>query len=89
MMKRTLTITLDIDWFYRRFGVRVVRGLAAVFAPLDLRLRRAALGFVNYFIASVFRRAGPDGMLARSPLAGGMVAWVLVLLAFYLLLNFL
>ena len=61
----------------------------AVFAPLDLGVRRAALGFVNHFIAGVFRRAGPDGVPARSPLAGGMAVWVLVLLALHLLLNFL
>ncbi|HJN23494.1 MAG TPA: Na(+)/H(+) antiporter subunit D [Rhodospirillales bacterium] len=82
-------INIDSEWFYRWLLPRTVKMFKAVFAPLDLGFRRAALGFINYFIASVFRRAGPDGMLARSPLAGGMVAWVLVLLAFYLLLNFL
>ena len=82
-------VNIDSEWSYRRLLPRAVKMFKAVFAPLDLGVRRAALGFANYFIAAVFRRAGPDGVLARSPLAGGMVVWVLVLLALYLLLNFL
>ncbi len=82
-------VNIDSEWSYRWLLPRAVKVFKAVFAPLDLGVRRAALGFVNHFIAAVFRRAGPDGVLARSPLAGGMVVWVLVLLALYLLLNFL
>ncbi len=83
------SLNIDSEWFYRRLLPRAVKLFKAVFVPLDLGVRRAALGFVNHLIAAVFRRAGPDGVLARSPLAGGMVVWVLVLLALYLLLNFL
>ncbi|MEE9545721.1 MAG: Na(+)/H(+) antiporter subunit D [Rhodospirillales bacterium] len=82
-------VNIDSEWSYRWLLPRAVKVFKAVFAPLDLGVRRAALGFVNHFIAAVFRRAGPDGVLARSPLAGGMAVWVLVLLALYLLLNFL
>jgi multicomponent Na+:H+ antiporter subunit D len=82
-------VNIDSEWSYRRLLPRAVKVFKAVLAPLDLGVRRAALGFVNHLIAAVFRRAGPDGVLARSPLAGGMVVWVLVLLALYLLLNFL
>ncbi len=82
-------INIDSEWSYRRLLPRAVKMFKGVFAPLDLGLHRAAMGLVNHFIAGVFRRAGPDGVLARPQLAGGMVAWVLVLLAVYLLLNFL
>ena len=82
-------VNIDSEWSYRRLLPRAVKVFKAVLAPLDLGVRRAALGFVNHLIAAVFRRAGPDGVPARSPLAGGMAVWVLVLLALHLLLNFL
>jgi len=89
MMKRTPTITLDVDWIYRRLGVRAVGGLIAIFGPVDRRLRLSALGGIARLLAAVFQRSGPASVLARTASAGSMVLWVLVLLAAYLAVNFL
>ena len=89
MMKRTLTISLDVDWFYRRLFPRVLKDFdASVFRPLDSGLRRAALDGLGRLISIASRQAGADGLLARASLAGTMVQWVLVLLSLYLILNF-
>jgi len=86
LMKRTLTITLDVDWFYRRAGVRIALALARAFshalkrfeAEADLRLA-AATRFV-------FRHHGPKGMLAKTITVGSMVQWMVALLGVYLVL---
>ena len=80
---------LDFDWFYRRLIPRVIKDFdAKVFQPLDSGLRRAALDGLGRLISAVSRQAGPDGLLARSSLAGTMVQWVLVLLSVYLVVYF-
>lgn len=81
MMKRTLTISLDFDWFYRRFG----RFLADEFTirssrtlrQAEQRIRIRVEGFVN----RLYRHHGPHGILARTWPSGGMVLWVAVMLA--------
>ena len=89
MMKRTLTISLDVDWFYRRLFPRVIRDFdASVFRPLDAGVRRAAVDGLGRLIAVLSRQAGADGLLARTSLAGTMVQWVLVLLSVYLIVYF-
>ncbi len=88
LMKRTLTISLDFDWLYRRFAVIVVRGLTAFLGPLDRSIRAFAVEAVKSVIAGVYRHHGPQGALARPARAGVMAIWVLVLLAVYLVVNF-
>ncbi|MCH7486782.1 MAG: Na(+)/H(+) antiporter subunit D [Proteobacteria bacterium] len=80
---------LDFDWFYRRLFPRAIKDFdAKVFQPLDKGVRRAALDGLGRLIAVVFRQAGPEGVLARTSLAGTMAQWVLVLLSVYLILYF-
>jgi multicomponent Na+:H+ antiporter subunit D len=86
MMKRTLTITLDFDWFYRRLGRRVIARMADAILAADHRLRHAARGTIVTIINQVRRHHGPAGALARTVSAGNMVFWVVVVLASYLLL---
>ncbi|NQU59659.1 MAG: Na(+)/H(+) antiporter subunit D [Rhodospirillales bacterium] len=86
LLKRTLTISLDMDWFYRRFLTATIRWLIKVYAPVDRGIRAAFLAGLNGFISSVFRWVGPSGVLARSIAAGYMVFWAVALLAVYLVL---
>jgi len=84
LMKRTLTISLDVDWLYRRFLPRATKALIKAFAPVDRGLRGAFLGGLNQAVASVYRILGPRGLMARTIQAGAMVYWVITLLAVYL-----
>jgi Formate hydrogenlyase subunit 3/Multisubunit Na+/H+ antiporter, MnhD subunit len=85
MMKRTLTISLDFDWFYRRLGPGVVLAVGGAIASADCKLRHAAVGTFAAIVHQVRRHHGPDGLLARTVSAGSMVFWVVFVLAGYLI----
>ena len=83
-MQRTLTITLDWDWFYRQLGPRLYRRLAHAMQPLFARF---LLGIVRPLKASydtIMLYHGPQGILARTWATGSMVLWVVILLGAYL-----
>jgi multicomponent Na+:H+ antiporter subunit D len=87
-MKRTLTISLDVDWFWRRFGVMLAReftirssrarGLTA--ERLQNRLSKA--------LETVFHLHGPKGVLARTWDTGATTLLIVGLLAAYLVIYF-
>ena len=89
MIKRTLTISLDVDWFWRRAGklfaeefeVQWLRAYTAVGA----RSYRAAVRFLE----GLYRTHGPEGGLARTRPSGYMALWMTILLSVFLLLSFL
>jgi multicomponent Na+:H+ antiporter subunit D len=85
-MKRTLTISLDFDWFYRRLGpiaaMALIDGLANARGKLEASLRAA----ISRFTTLAFRYAGPKGPLARTGRAGSMIYWAVSLLLVYLVL---
>ena len=87
-MKRTLTISLDFDWFYRVFGKIVARE----FNWRGGKLRDGALtGFRHaggFFLKRVFHYHGPAGILARSLSTGSTVLWIVLLLGIYLAVYF-
>jgi multicomponent Na+:H+ antiporter subunit D len=88
-LKRTETVTLDVDWLWRRLGPAVAgavdeRGVRAGGALLA-RGQRAAERFLN----AVYRHSGPTGILARSWPTGSMAFWTTILLAAYLFLYYL
>ena len=87
LMKRTLTLSLDVDWFYRHLMVLVVGKSAAVIARGDGAVRAAASRGVTRVLAYISRHHGPDGMLARTWPTGSVVTWVVVLLAVYLVFS--
>jgi len=87
-MKRTLTISLDLDWSYHWLLPRAARVLVATFAPLDALMRRAARERAARMIEGLFRHHGPQGILARTWPTGSMVLWVAVLLAAYLVFYY-
>jgi multicomponent Na+:H+ antiporter subunit D len=89
MLRRTLTITLDVDWFWRGLG----RALAEEFR---WRGSLAWTGFVNRtcrttrrFVEMLYRHGGPEGIFARTRPTGSMAFWTTVLLAAYLLFYYL
>jgi multicomponent Na+:H+ antiporter subunit D len=79
-LKRSQTITLDFDWFYRRFGKMLARefvfGSSQAREDMEQALRRQ----VRVFIRWLFIHHGPKGRLAGTWPTGSMVLWVAVLL---------
>ena len=84
VMKRSLTISLDVDWAYRRFLPHLVHYLMARFATVDRELRSTFIGVINKVINGAFQYVGPKGVLARTLPAGAMVFWAIALLAGFL-----
>ena len=88
-LKRTETITLDVDWLWRRLGPALIRRMdggsgraATAFAD---RGRRA----VQRTVQTIYRHHGPAGILARTWPTGSMAFWAVFLLGAYLMLYYL
>jgi len=89
MMQRTLTVTLDFDWFYRRLGPALVRGGVVVWDGVQSGITRGAVGLYRGAVGWLERHHGLEGTFSRTWPTGSMVVWVAVLLTAYLLLEFL
>ncbi|HEX9885687.1 MAG TPA: Na(+)/H(+) antiporter subunit D [Longimicrobiales bacterium] len=87
-MKRTLTITLDFDWFYRRFGRQVSKEFATRTTTVHERLMEWAGVAARRTVDGLFRHHGPQGILARTWPTGSMMLWVAVLLGAIVLFYF-
>ena len=89
MMKRTLTITLDFDYFYRKF----FKTVGAEFDNHHERNKQPVTQYIEQkwqaLLAGAFRHHGPHGALARSWPTGSMVIWVALLLGLSLVLYYL
>lgn len=88
MMKRTLTISLDFDWFYRKFfsllGKEFIDRGAGAYTAAWIALEQR----VERLIARVYKHHGPEGILARTWRTGSTALWVAILLSVYLLLYY-
>ncbi len=84
LMKRTLTISLDVDWLYRKILPGITRGFMAAFGPPSKSIRKAAVNSVLGIIDGIAKTHGPNGIMARTWHTGNMVMWVAILLAAYL-----
>ncbi|MEO7854682.1 MAG: proton-conducting transporter membrane subunit, partial [Rubrivivax sp.] len=87
-LKRTLTITLDLDWVWRRGLPAIVLPPARALGRLHAAICRVAVGAVGALMAEVQRHHGPHGRIASTWATGSMALWVLVLLLGYLLLYY-
>lgn len=87
MMKRTLTLSLDFDWFYRRLFVRFSAVFFRCFWAIDGRIRAAVLASIKSLFGFICAHA-PNGILLKSRPSSSMVIWVTVLLATYLVISF-
>jgi multicomponent Na+:H+ antiporter subunit D len=88
-LKRTLTITLDVDWFYRKLGPVLVRSLDRAMESTGGGVGNAAARGGREILGMVQRHYGPDGTLARVWSTGSMTFWATVMLAAYLVLSYL
>jgi multicomponent Na+:H+ antiporter subunit D len=88
LMRRTLTICLDFDWFYRAGAPRLIRAAWSIVWPGYVGMIEEFRAGVSRFIAGVFRHHGPEGALARSWPTGSMALWVAVLLGGLLVLYY-
>jgi multicomponent Na+:H+ antiporter subunit D len=87
-LRRTNTITLDVDWLWRRLGpaaYRVLdRGSDRAWQALVRRTQRGA----ERFVRTVYRHHGPQGVLARAWPTGSMALWAVFLLGAYLIFYY-
>ena len=88
LLKRTMTITLDTDWFYRKAGPWLAGALRAGIGTVDRAIRRAGLSALDAGMGVLSKALGDRGRLARAYGTGTMVLWVAILLAFYLFLYY-
>ena len=86
LMKRTLTITLDTDWFFRKLGVSVARAGTVLIGLLLATVHRVRDKAIGWAIGTAFTHHGPKGVLAKSAPAGLMVMWTIILLLVYLVI---
>ena len=83
-LKRTLTITLDWDWFYRWPVPRAVQQVTKTLDRWHTHRRSDFLRHAGHFFGTLFLYHGPRGILARTWATGSMVLWVVILLGIYL-----
>jgi multicomponent Na+:H+ antiporter subunit D len=87
-LKRTLTITLDVDWLYRALGLVLARWLDRQAQALWQRSTDAAMLGARIIIGWVHRHHGSDAILARTWPTGLMAFWTTLMLAAYLILSY-
>ena len=88
-LKRTMTITLDLDWFYRAFGLALAREFDSKSALAWARFAEQTYKAVRRFLAGIYRHHGPQGVLARTWPTGSMAFWTTFLLGAYLIAYYL
>jgi multicomponent Na+:H+ antiporter subunit D len=87
-LKRTLTITIDSDWVWRRGLPALLRPASRGLEAFNGGLQRAARSALDGAVAAAERRSGPQGVLGRTWPVRSMALWVLVLLLAYLLFYY-
>jgi multicomponent Na+:H+ antiporter subunit D len=88
-MRRTLTITLDSDWVWRRLLPALLAPLARLTRAVQAAMGHGAQRACSQLLSLVHRHHGPQGRIAGTWPTGSMALWVLVLLLGYLLLYYL
>ncbi|MDH5423776.1 MAG: Na(+)/H(+) antiporter subunit D [Gammaproteobacteria bacterium] len=88
-MKRTLTISLDFDWFYRRAFPFIIENIFSVIGKVYHPIQQSFFVRLNRGLAFISQRnGGTSRLLSHTYPAGSMVMWVTVILAVYLFLSF-
>jgi multicomponent Na+:H+ antiporter subunit D len=87
-LKRTLTITLDTDWVWRKLMPAMSRAIGALIVGARARLQGTIQRLGSDMLAVVVRQYGEDGRFARTWSTRSMAMWVLVLLLGYLALYY-
>ncbi len=87
-LQRTLTITLDTDWVWRKVLRAVATLIARIMGAVQAMIRRGAQRASSSVLTLVDSQYGVDSSFARTWSIRGMALWVLVLLLCYLLLYY-
>lgn len=87
-LRRTLTITLDSDWVWRRLLPKMVKGLNGPFVQIRASLSRGVSDLGGNLMSMILRHCGPNGRFARTWPTRSMAMWVLALLLGYLVLYY-
>ncbi|MBA4782770.1 MAG: Na(+)/H(+) antiporter subunit D [Rhizobiales bacterium] len=88
LLKRTLTITLDFDWFYRGLGKVLGKEFNQATAALWANISRYASSIARASSGVIYKLHGPGGIFAETWPTGTMAFWTTVLLGLYLLVYF-
>ena len=89
LMKRTLTISLDTDWFWRKPGRRLGITLMDAFDSLSRKTDQCLKSCLVSLGKLAGQHHGPDGVIARSWRTGSTVLWVAVLFTIFLIVYLL
>jgi len=89
LMKRTLTISLDFDWFYRRLAPLTIQWIKEHSPKFIGPMMAAIKNFGDRYSKHLFEVHGPQGLFARTWPSASMVLWVAVLLATSMILYYL
>jgi len=84
IMKRTLTISLDIDWFYRQVLPWVIKKILKGLRTMKYNFQKNIIYNIKIITSYITRHARPNGAFARTIQAGSMVFWAVTLLVIYL-----
>ncbi|MDO9217606.1 MAG: Na(+)/H(+) antiporter subunit D [Lacisediminimonas sp.] len=87
-LKRTLTITLDTDWVWRRLLPALMTHVGLPLGKAWNLLMRTTLRLGSQGLALVVHQHRQDGRFARTWSTRSMALWVLVLLLGYLVLYY-
>jgi multicomponent Na+:H+ antiporter subunit D len=88
VLKRTETITLDFDWFYRSLGryiVLVIGVLGKLPARISVIVAKKA---VKKGVRAMYSIHHPEGVLAKNRSLGVNVLWMVALLGVYLVIYY-
>lgn len=85
LMRRTLTLTLDLDFFYRRVGPAVWQGFEKVFVGVGYLVMTRIVNPIVDLTRAWVRYHGPEGVLSKTWPSGSMLLWVTVILLVILL----
>jgi multicomponent Na+:H+ antiporter subunit D len=88
MMKRTETLSLDLDWLWRVAWVVVFRGVERSLNALRQMLGQGTQALLRRMSDELMRHHGAQGVLARAWPTGSMLLWVAVLLAVYMIVRY-
>ena len=87
-LKRTPTITLDLDWFWRVAWVEAFRFVERIANGLVDRAGDAIRALLKRVSDELMRHHGAQGVLARAWPTGSMLLWVAVLLATFMIARY-
>lgn len=85
MMKRTETISLDFDFFWRRLGPAIWHRFLHILTAVAGRVKAMIYRQGGRLIDSWMQYHGPEGPLARSWPTGSMLLWVTLILVVMLI----